>query len=218
MTWIFVWDTNPSKIYVGDTAISKVFVSDTQVRPTWWLPSAYQEVEYIQSSWTQWIDTWVTATTSTKAEIKLNSQYIAESAIFWARWALDGYFLMFYNNRIRWHWASAVDVACSTNTDYTIETENGKVTVNGTSYTCTASSAILTWYNLGLFATWNQGSAYTRGRFKLYYFKIWDWTTLQRDFISCYRKSDSVIGLYDLVTNTFFTNSWTWTFTKWWDV
>ena len=40
MTWIFVWDTNPSKIYVGDTQVSKVFVGDTQVRPTWWHPWA----------------------------------------------------------------------------------------------------------------------------------------------------------------------------------
>lgn len=40
MTWIFVWDTNPSKIYVGDTQVSKVFVGNTQVRPTWWQPWA----------------------------------------------------------------------------------------------------------------------------------------------------------------------------------
>lgn len=36
MTWIFLWDTAPSKIFVGDTQVSKVFVWDTQVRPTWW--------------------------------------------------------------------------------------------------------------------------------------------------------------------------------------
>ena len=34
MTWIFIWDTAPSKIFVGDTQVSKVFVGDTQVRPT----------------------------------------------------------------------------------------------------------------------------------------------------------------------------------------
>ena len=32
--WLFVWDSQPSKIFVGDTSISKVFLWDTQVRPT----------------------------------------------------------------------------------------------------------------------------------------------------------------------------------------
>lgn len=34
MTWIFLWDTAPSKIFIWDTQVSKVFVWDTQVRPT----------------------------------------------------------------------------------------------------------------------------------------------------------------------------------------
>lgn len=35
--WLFLWDSEPSKIFVGDTSISKVFLWDTQVRPSgWW--------------------------------------------------------------------------------------------------------------------------------------------------------------------------------------
>lgn len=35
--WLFVGDSQPSKIFVGDTPISKVFLWDTQVRPSgWW--------------------------------------------------------------------------------------------------------------------------------------------------------------------------------------
>jgi len=33
--WLFLWDSEPSKIFVGDTPISKVFLWDTQIRPTW---------------------------------------------------------------------------------------------------------------------------------------------------------------------------------------
>lgn len=40
MTWIFLWDTAPSKIFVWDSQVSKVFVWDTQVRPSWWQPWA----------------------------------------------------------------------------------------------------------------------------------------------------------------------------------
>ena len=46
--------------------------------------------------------------------------------------------------------------------------------------------------------------------------KIWnDSNVLVRDFIPCYRKSDNVAWLYDLVNNIFYTNSGTWTFTVW---
>ena len=38
--WLFVWDSEPSKIFVGDTQISKVFLWDTQVRPSGWQPWA----------------------------------------------------------------------------------------------------------------------------------------------------------------------------------
>lgn len=32
--WLFLWDSEPSKIFVGDTPISKCFLWDTQVRPS----------------------------------------------------------------------------------------------------------------------------------------------------------------------------------------
>lgn len=38
--WLFVGDTQPTKIFVGDTAISKVFLGDQQVRPSGWQPWA----------------------------------------------------------------------------------------------------------------------------------------------------------------------------------
>lgn len=38
--WLFVGDTQPTKIFVGDTAISKVFLGDQQVRPSGWRPSS----------------------------------------------------------------------------------------------------------------------------------------------------------------------------------
>lgn len=46
MTWIFLWDSAPSKIFIGDTQVSKVFMWDTQVRPTWW-----------GGWWTPWVNT-----------------------------------------------------------------------------------------------------------------------------------------------------------------
>lgn len=49
---------------------------------------------------------------------------------------------------------------------------------------------------------------------KIYYSKIWDTGELIRDYVPCYRKSDNVIGMYDLVNDVFYTNRGTGTFTK----
>lgn len=38
--------------------------------------------------------------------------------------------------------------------------------------------------------------------------------TIVADLVSCYRKADGEIGMYDIVSNTFFTNVGTGTFTK----
>lgn len=51
--WLFLWDSEPSKIFVGDTQISKVFLWDTQVRPSWggwWQPWA-NTLAYLPLEW-----------------------------------------------------------------------------------------------------------------------------------------------------------------------
>ena len=53
---------------------------------------------------------------------------------------------------------------------------------------------------------------------KIYACKIWDNEVLIRDLIPCYRISDNVIGLYDIVNDVFYTNSGTGTFSKGADV
>jgi len=54
--WLFLWDSEPSKIFVGDTPISKVFLWDTQVRPSGWKPWANTIAYYPLTSTTQWTD------------------------------------------------------------------------------------------------------------------------------------------------------------------
>ena len=48
----------------------------------------------------------------------------------------------------------------------------------------------------------------------LYYFKIYDNDVLVRDFIPAKRKSDGTLGLYDLVTDVFYTNDGSGMFTS----
>jgi len=49
---------------------------------------------------------------------------------------------------------------------------------------------------------------------RLYYFYFNQNGTAVFDMVPCYRKSDEEIGMYDLVSKTFFTNAGTGTFTK----
>lgn len=66
---------------------------------------------------------------------------------------------------------------------------------------------------LKFFYGMNQGTA---GKIKS--FKQWHdeypYSDIMHDFVPCYRKSDGVIGMYDLVTGTFYTNAGSGTFTK----
>lgn len=55
--WLFLGDSEPSKIFVGDTPISKVFLWDTQVRPSGWAIWTYSydfttwSTSDLQSKW-----------------------------------------------------------------------------------------------------------------------------------------------------------------------
>lgn len=52
------------------------------------------------------------------------------------------------------------------------------------------------------------------GQKRVYSFKHWDKNdVLVRDMVPCYRREDNVIGMYDLVSRTFFTNAGTGVFT-----
>ena len=73
-----------------------------------------------------------------------------------------------------------------------------------------------------LFSGWNNSDGHVDNRFhfigKLYDFEItYDGETIMH-LIPCYRKSDNVIGLYDVVNDGFYVNNGTGTFTKGSDV
>lgn len=62
-------------------------------------------------------------------------------------------------------------------------------------------------YNAYIFALNHEGTAEYYGFGKLYSFKILEANDLVMNFIPCYRKSDSVAGLYDLVTGVFYSSA-----------
>ena len=73
-------------------------------------------------------------------------------------------------------------------------------------YTCTENMYLLGWNY--------KGAPRTLGTRTVKSFRYWDKDdNLLRDMVPCYRRSDNVIGMFDLVSQAFFTNAGTGVFT-----
>jgi len=168
------------------------------------IPSEYQEVEYIQASWGQLIKTGVYMNTTWYYAIldyQNTATYPTDQAIFWFYMDSEAYaYRTWYNANDGFtltKWATSLDRQTATWSKTTRSNSN---------------------YQFYMFAK----QRYSDWRYdchcyaKLYSCKIYDNSdTLLRNFYCCYRKSDNVIGLYDKVNDVFYTNQWSWSFTKW---
>ena len=197
-------------------------------------PSTYQQVEWIESSWSQYIDTWYKPTIYDTIETKFTTQATSwDTNIYWSRTSYSEDFTIWINTA-SWKWIAVHyprNQSYSTDTwwFFTSDIINTPRVLKITpqycyvdweiKYTFNVSRTDYTpSYNAYLFTKNQSNSASLTWKFKIYYFYISSNWQLQRQFIPCYRKSDSVVWMYDLVTNQFYTNSWSGTFTKWPDV
>ena len=188
------------------------------------LPAEYQEVEYIQSSWTQYFIVW----TSFKTEYKSVMDF-QMTVIWWdyvPLWVLNnsgqryGIDVRGWNfTVITWWWNWNNTISEDTNR-HLFTVDKSTVTVDGTSYSSQYSSYTFNkWVWIFGYHNTASGTVSYLASAKLYKLDIYDenWTLIY-DLVPCYRKQDTEIWMYDLINNVFYTNSWTWTFTKWNDV
>lgn len=200
------------------------------------VPDEYQEVEYIESTGTQWIDTGYKPNGNTKIEIKYQTptQSTTQQGIFGARnGSLVNAFLVFTGSKQNALQADYYNSSFGGGGSYqkdisgfdgrainTIEMSN-YLKLNGNLIYTLSPTAFQTDSNLYLFAVAinSSGGLYrTLMTGSLWYCKLWDNGILVRNFVPCYRKSDSVVGLYDLVNSVFYTNAGTGTFLKGGDI
>ena len=205
-------------------------------QPSGRLPSGYQEVEYIESSGTQYIRTGVT-----------QAQYL-KAVEDWAVVTIDSEARLSGLMNPSSPSCRCVPITIDTNyhttfgqgggTSYidttvvydyqkhTFEVDNinrvskidGATTSTWSAFSSTTPNN--TNYDYTLFGRRltdvNTVSNFMKA--KLYSAKLYKSGTLVRDFVPCYRKSDSEIGLYDLVNDVFYTNQGSGVFTKGQDV
>ena len=191
----------------------------------------YQEVEYIQSSWTQYINTGKTVSWDVKIDCTYMPKEAVSSSTSW-------WLLVFMDNDRRSNWFGSWNTYLyyggytSNNEWYTVGLLQQDVLChdiiakswcsrtinwNTVSYVPQSSYPSPTG-NLLLFVSQRAGSIFGYWKTRMYSYKRYDSWVLTQDLVPCYRKSDDEIWLYDLVNDTFYTNQWTGTFTKWPDV
>ena len=188
------------------------------------IPSEYQEVEYIQSSWTQHFLVWTSFKTSYKSVIDL------EMVVTWwdyiplgvhndagKRYGIDAW--GWYFTIISW-WSSCGNTKAEDKNRHLITIDKTTATVDGTSYSISyVDFTYEKWvWVFGYHNTRTDGVGYKSSN-KLYKLDIYDENgTHIYDLVPCYRKSDSVIWMYDIINDVFYTNEGSGTFTKWSDV
>ena len=181
------------------------------------LPNGYTQVEYIQSSGTQYIDTGFKPNQDTRVVTKFD---MIQTDTAWrklwgsgsgsynldfALWNYGTIKLQSYygtkNNTAVPITSMSLNVDANKNIwEYSGET----ITFDKNNFTCAYSMYI---FNVNK----DDNSQYFPGMMKLYLFKIYDNDVLVRDFIPC-KNPSGVIGLYDLVNNQFYQNAGSGTF------
>lgn len=208
---VFLWNTEIKKIYVGDKLV-------------YW---GYQEVEYIWSSGSQYIDTMYSIwdKTNFSMEFTFTWNITADFQVLWgvraASWNNEHCSVWYRSSDGVWYvyWGSAtlspswLDFTTLT----TLKVDNNKWYLNWVQKVSWTNNWTSNSSNLYIFAR-NYNWFNAPASVNMYNVKFWEWEVLVRDFVPCYRKSDNVIWMYDKVNKVFYTNSGSGSFTKWPDV
>ena len=184
--------------------------------------SEYTQLEYIESTGTQYIDTLQKGNSNTKIELKFYNSYTSssEKAVFGSRTYPRSNCLMigFYNNG----WV------CYNNEEGAFANILNKVTdlklVKNNMYVLNSSTQqyeLVKTYNSGSFTTPSNMILFGERRdndvtqlssIKVYHCKIYDEDVLVRDLIPVRKNEDNEICMYDKVTKQYFTNQGTGNF------
>ena len=171
------------------------------------VPEGYTQLEYIESSKTQYIDTGFKPNQNTKAEIKYQTPDTKSHCIAGCDTAWKSKGFSFYPSDAEFGNASQGSRLTRTG-QITIDIlDKGVLYRNGTQSWASTSQTFSCDWNFYIFAQNRNGTFNEPISENVYYCKIWDNGTLVRDFIPARRNSDSAIGMYDLANSSFYANA-----------
>ena len=196
------------------------------------IPIEYQEVEYIESTGSQYLDTGFIPDLDNG--FKFEVKYGMPSVLTGRACILSNYSVSKHvsfeipnnNYGVRAYFNSGKIDKSLNNSNLTIN--SGSFEIYNQNYILTQNAGVVTGSvpeatgisngNIYMFVDRQKRFGTFTKHLKMYSCKIYDGTTLVRDYIPCYRKSDNEIGMYDTVGKTFYTNKGTGVFEKGADV
>lgn len=179
------------------------------------LPSDYIQLEYIQSSGSQYINTGFKPNQDTKISITVDFPLSGTSWLYGGRTSAGSNSLGFLcesGSRYRFDYASSVNTLTVKPTGkFTIDSDKNKCYINGELVLTATYTTFTSPVNMYIFNNNNNGSLSGGSSAKLYNCSIYDNGVLIRNFIPCKNESGTV-GLYDSVNNQFYQNAGSGTF------
>ena len=189
---------------------------ERKTKPVSRLPDGYTEVQYIQSSGTQYVDTGFKPNQNSR--VVIDAQLLDTSgypALLGVRSSNTKMFWLYANtaSQIVFGYGSVKpNAACTMSDRLSADANKNVLTVNGSALIAATASTFTAVASLYLFAANNAGTLQYAAKMFLYSCQIYDNGTMIRDYVPCISPAGAV-GLYDLVGQEFYSNAGTGSFT-----
>lgn len=181
-------------------------------QPSSRLPEGYAEVQYTQSTGTQYVDTGFKPNQDSRVLIKLSTSETGSHTVFGADidWVDNGFALGVGFT----HYGKETGTISGLNNGSPHEVDFNKniISMDGSTVLTMGASTFSVPHNLALFANNRAGGIQEKTTMALYYCRIYDGNTIIRDYIPC-KNAGGAVGLYDLIGQKFYGNAGTGSFT-----
>ena len=179
------------------------------------LPSGYTQLEYIESTGTQYIDTGFKPNNNTRVVMDITPVSVNGTHLFGSRSsnsASDYFLFLCPGGHYRDDYAAdKLVTTIAPSGRVVIDKNKNSITIGGTTSTHMAASFTGA-YPIALLASNTGGSVTYFTKAKLYSCRIYSNGTLVRDFFPC-KNASGAVGLYDTVGRQFYANAGTGSFT-----
>ena len=184
------------------------------------VPSGYTQLEYIESSGTQYIDTGIAPKNTTRVVADFQClQSSGDPTVFgaWSGQISNAFVFLALAARSGGHGFFQTQMASYTKdmtVRHTVDADGTAWQLDGEALLSFESATFSCPHSIYLFAYNNNGTAGNlQTSMRIYGCRIYDGGTLMRDFVPALRDSDRVAGLYDTANDVFYTNTGSGIFT-----
>lgn len=215
---ICLGDTELSSVALGDTELAGLYLGETEIwTPGGGLPSEYQQVEYLQSTGSQYIDTGYTFDKPLwRIEADCVFDNVNNNHMFGMYYGYEPnvvvYGGVYQGNNTNYQIVNST-IPAGTRVTAIIDITDKSISINSATDSFYHEYAgdfgpTSSVYKFVLFACWSTwtNALWGYGQGKIYRIKWFSDDDLVFDFVPCYRKLDNKPGMYDMVSGTFKTN------------